>query len=83
MAAAASDEITTEELIAATETTRDALYAWVAYKLLPRPTIATRAGAAIAMWPRESLERALFIQRHLESHSLEQIAALLRKRRHA
>jgi predicted DNA-binding transcriptional regulator AlpA len=60
--APARDHITTEELLAATRSTRDTLYRWVAQKLLPRPRIATDAsGRQFAAWVPDALARARFI----------------------
>ncbi|HEY0139196.1 MAG TPA: hypothetical protein VGB85_34145 [Nannocystis sp.] len=62
MPARARDHVTTEELLAATSSTRETLYRWVAQKLLPRPRIATDAGGRqFAAWAPDVLQRARLI----------------------
>lgn len=70
------DDITTDELLAATGVTRDALYEWVARRLLPRPRV-TNASAA---WPRETVERVRFIVTELETHTIEDVSEMVRER---
>lgn len=48
--------------MAATRTTRDTLYEWVAYKLLPRPWMTTTASRQLtAAWSPEALELGRYI----------------------
>lgn len=73
----AQDHVTTEELMAATRTTRDTLYEWVAHKLLPRPWMTTTASRQLAAaWSREALERGRYIvSAQRKGLSLTEIAA--------
>ncbi len=63
--------------MAATRTTRDTLYEWVAHKLLPRPWMTTTASRQLAAaWSREALERGRYIvSAQRKGLSLTEIAA--------
>lgn len=68
--------VTTDQLVAATGVSRETLYEWVSWRLLPRPQVLhTRA-----LWPHGTLERAQFIAEKLATHSLEEISELVRQR---
>lgn len=58
----ATNHVTTEQLIAATRTTREQLYRWSAERLIKRPWMSTSAeGRPVAMWPADTLPRVRLI----------------------
>jgi DNA-binding transcriptional MerR regulator len=80
--ARAPDHVTTEDLLAVTQSTRDTLYYWVARGLLPRPRIATdEGGRQFASWTPETLERVRFIvASQRQELTIEAIASLVEAR---
>jgi hypothetical protein len=77
-----ADHITTEELLAATRSTRDKLYEWVAMRLLPRPRITTGPdGGQFAVWPTDTVERVRLILDRLDTGATTvEIAELMHER---
>ena len=82
MAAQVRDHITTEKLLAVTNSTRDTLYEWVAQGLLPRPRIDTDAkGRHFAAWAPDALERVRLIVAGLHSgQTTDELMDLMNKR---
>lgn len=74
--------MTTEEILAATKSTREELYAWSAAKLLARPMVTASAqGRPTAAWPAETLARVRVIQTlQRQGASPEEISAAVRER---
>ena len=74
--------VTTEELLAAGDMTREVLYKWVSQKLLARPNFTTSTRCVVvAVWPREALAQVRFIVKMLrEELPLSELVDLMRAR---
>ncbi len=71
-----SAAVTTDWLLAETGVSRDTLYEWVAWRILPRPKVSSSSTA----WSPEALERARFVVELLGTHTLEEISELVKRR---
>lgn len=68
--------VTTDRLLAETGVSRDTLYEWVAWRILPRPRVSNSSPA----WPPETLERARFVVELLGTRTLGEISELVKRR---
>ena len=81
MSARRREPLTTEELLITAGVTREAVYMWVAQKLLARPTFTTGTSSLIAVWPHDTHERVRFIlEKQREGLPLKELVELVRAR---